>query len=85
MKVVFRPNFLRQYKKLHPALQKEAKEKIALLRESPNSSTLECHKLIGKMKGSLSFSINYRYRIIYEYENPHRVALLAVGDHDVYS
>lgn len=83
--VVFRPNFLRQYRKLPSALQQEAKEKIALFRENSNNPQLKGHKLKGKMKGSLSFSVNYRFRIIFEYENPRRVALLAIGDHDVYN
>lgn len=82
--VVYRPVFLRQYDKLPQELQEEAKEKIEIFRGNPRHPSLKAHKLKGKLRGSCSFSVNYKYRIIYEYESKSRVALLAVGDHDVY-
>jgi plasmid maintenance system killer protein len=32
----------------------------------------------------LSCSVNYRYRIIFEWDDPNTIAVLSVGDHDVY-
>lgn len=84
MTIVYRPMFLRQYDKLPRDLQEEVKEKVALFAHDPRHPSLRAHKLKGRLRGSSSFSVNYKYRIVYEYESKNRVALLAVGDHDVY-
>lgn len=85
MKVLFKPNFVRQYKKLSFELQIEVKEKIDLFKKDPKHSFLKTHKLKGKLSSYFSFSVNYKYRIVFEYENKETAILLAVGDHDVYS
>ena len=82
--IVFRPMFLRQYAKLPKELREEVDEKIALFRGDARLPTLRAHKLKGELRGSSSFWVNYRYRVVYEYESKNRVALLAVGDHSVY-
>ena len=84
LKIRYRPSFIRQYKKLPRALQVEIREKIEVFRLNAHNSTLRTHKLKGRLKGSLSFSVNYRYCIVFEYESAEIVALLAVGDHDIY-
>ncbi|MBU0458772.1 type II toxin-antitoxin system mRNA interferase toxin, RelE/StbE family [Patescibacteria group bacterium] len=86
IKVRYRPNFLRQYKKLPDDLKSEIKEKIELFKEDSNNSMLRMHKLHGKIKGCLSFSVNYKYRIVFVWEEKNKIAaLVAVGDHDMYS
>ncbi|MDO8649457.1 MAG: type II toxin-antitoxin system mRNA interferase toxin, RelE/StbE family [Candidatus Peregrinibacteria bacterium] len=82
--VVYKTMFLRQYRKLPEALQWEVKEKIELFRNNPRNPSLRTHKLGGTLKGCLSFSVNYEYRIVFYVESKQRVALLAVGDHSVY-
>lgn len=76
--------FLRQYNKLPESLQEEVHQKIELFREDPKHSFLKTHKLKGRMKGYFSFSVNYQYRVVFEYDTKNTVALLSVGDHDVY-
>lgn len=85
MNIVYTSSFLRQFKKLHYALQDEAKQKISLFRENPSEQSLKSHKLKGHLKGYCSFSVNYKYRIIYEYDSKTTVALLSIGDHDIYN
>ncbi len=85
VEVVYKPTFIREYKKLPRALQEEAKEKIALFRKNPKTPSLRVHKLKGRLKGYSSFSVNYKYRIVFQRENQGVFALLAIGDHDVYS
>ena len=83
MKILYKPTFVRQYKKLPKELQTEIKEKIELFQEDPNHAFLKTHKLKGKLSGCFSFSVNYDYRIIFEYEGDSAV-LLTVGNHSVY-
>ena len=85
MQILFTPNFLRQLKKLEPSLREEVLEKIELFQKNKRDTSLKVHKLSGKLKDRYSFSINYRYRIIFTYFSKEEVILTAVGDHDVYS
>ncbi|MCF7812371.1 type II toxin-antitoxin system mRNA interferase toxin, RelE/StbE family [Candidatus Gracilibacteria bacterium] len=84
LEIVYKPTFVRQYKKFPKALRQEMKEKIELFRTDPKHSFLKVHKLHGKLKDFYSFSVNYEYRIVFEYESKKRIALLTVGNHDVY-
>jgi len=85
MEIAFAPQFRRQFKKLPKALQEEVLEKIELFRNIANHPALRVHKLKGELADRLSFSVNYRYRILFLWEMPKKSAiLLAVGDHAVY-
>lgn len=85
MDVSFTPQFRRLFKKLAPALQEEALEKIALFKESPSHESLHVHKLHGKLSKHFSFSVNYRFRIIFTWEIPNKSAIcIAIGDHALY-
>ncbi len=85
LNITYKPVFLRQYKKLPKSLQEEVKEKLALFHTDYAHPSLHTHKLRGALKGSYSFSVNYSYRIIFEFESKHTVVLLAIGDHDIYT
>lgn len=82
--IAYKPSFVRQYKKLPKALQEEAKEKIALFAKDPGHLFLKTHKLKGPLASFYSFSVNYSYRIIFDYEDKKTVVLLTIGDHDIY-
>lgn len=82
--IVYTPTFIKTYKKLSKELQEEAREKIALFQKNPTLPSLKSHKLKGKLKGYWSFWVNYKYRIIFEYDTKNTVALLEIGDHDIY-
>ncbi len=82
--VSYTPTFLRQLRALSAELREEAIEKVALLAEPKNHHSLKVHKLKGRLAGRYSFSVNYRYRIVFRYLAKKEVALLAIGDHDVY-
>jgi mRNA-degrading endonuclease YafQ of YafQ-DinJ toxin-antitoxin module len=85
MEVAYKTWFLRQFKKLPPLLQDEAFEKIESFKNVENHSMLKVHKLHGYLKGYVSFSINYRYRIIFKWEVQNKSAVFyAIGDHAVY-
>lgn len=85
MGVAYAPQFRRQFKKLAKALQEETFEKIALFEDPKNHEKLKVHKLDGPLEGRMSFSVNYRYRIVFMWEGKNKSAvLLAIGDHSIY-
>lgn len=84
IKIHYLPIFVRQYKKLSNGLKEEVKEKIALFAQDPNHQFLRTHKLKGVLKDRWSFSVNYSFRIVFIYLSKTEVALLAVGNHNIY-
>ena len=85
MDVSFAPQFRRQFKKITSKLQEETLEKIELFSNSDQHASLHVHKLKGKMEGRWSFSVNYRYRVVFTWERHNESAiLLAIGDHSIY-
>ena len=83
--VSFKASFLRKLHRLDEDLQNETLEKIDLLKDIGNHHFLKVHKLHGHLSGLLSFSVNYKTRIVFEYVSKSEVALLSIGDHDVYN
>lgn len=83
MKITYSPRFLRRFKKLETNLQAEAKEKIKLFEQDPSHPFLKTHKLSGRLE-QYSFSVNYKYRIIFAYISKEEVYLLTIGNHAVY-
>ena len=84
MRVAFTPAFLRQVKKLNPALQEEVVEKAELFINEKNHKMLKAHKLKGPLSGLHSFSVNYKTRIVFEYTGKEEALFHAIGDHDIY-
>lgn len=86
IEVGYTAEFIKLYHKLTLELQEEIKQAIALFRNKINHRQLRVHKLHGRYAGKLAFYINYRYRIIFKYLDKHNktVALLQVGDYDIY-
>ncbi len=80
----YKPSFVRQYKKLDEGLKNDVKRTLDLLAQDPKNPHLKTHKLKGQLKGFWSCSVNFSYRIIFEFEKELVITCLAVGDHDVY-
>jgi len=60
-----------------------AEKKENVFRVNPFDSRLKTHKLHGQLKNQWSFSIDGKYRIIFEFEESD-IIFLDVGDHDIY-
>jgi addiction module RelE/StbE family toxin len=82
--IVYTPKFIRQWNKLIPDLQDEVIACLDTLKINPQDPGLKTHKLSGALKGCLSCSVNYHYRIVFEWDTQETIAVLSVGDHDVY-
>jgi addiction module RelE/StbE family toxin len=84
MEIRYSSKFLREYQRLHPNVKKLAETKERIFRKNPFDSRLRTHQLKGGLKGFLSFSINSKYRIIFELRGPQTVWFHSVGDHSIY-
>ena len=84
MEIQYTPAFIRQFNALETELQEETHEKIDMFRNTKNHQKLKVHKLTGRLAERHSFSVNYRYRIVFSYAAKDVVFFLAIGDHDVY-
>ncbi|OGY91158.1 MAG: hypothetical protein A3B30_00030 [Candidatus Komeilibacteria bacterium RIFCSPLOWO2_01_FULL_52_15] len=85
MEISYGSKFTREYKKLPEAVKRAAEELEATFRKDPFDPQLKTHKLKGRLDGFLSFSIGYKYRIIFEFgKDKKTVYFHSVGDHDIY-
>jgi len=84
MKIYYSSKFAREYKKLPEAIKKIAEEREEIFRQNLFDSRLKTHRLTGKLKAFWSFSINFRYRIIFEIVDEKTVWFHSVGTHNVY-
>lgn len=84
MRIFYSSKFAQEYQRLPLKIKKIAEKKEQIFRENPFDPKLKTHKLKGNLKGFLSFSINQKYRIIFEFVNSKTVWLHAVGDHSIY-
>lgn len=84
MKVAYTPKFIRMFKKLPNYLQEEVIAKIELFKNPKNHETLDVHKLHGKLKRQYGFAVDFHNRVTFEYISEDEVALLTVGDHEIY-
>ncbi len=82
--VGYTQEFIRRYDKLPSALKEEIKGKIQLFKDRKNHQRLRVHKLHGKYKGFFGFSVDYKYRIMFEWISDQEARLHTVGDHSIY-
>ncbi len=66
MTIRYSKTFKKQYKKLSPALQQKAKDRILLWARNPNHPSLRLHQLSGKLRRFYSINITGDIRAIYE-------------------
>ena len=86
MEILCLPKFKKQYKKLPLRVKDLAEEREKIFRKNPFDSILEIHKLHGKLSSFLAFSINYEYRIIFDFVDKKKnvVRFYSIGKHDIY-
>lgn len=82
MEIELSSNFLRKAKKLSKKEKVLLSEKVDIFRANPDDLGLKTHPLTGKLKGLLSFSLNYSKRVIFLYIKPNKVLFFDIGSHD---
>lgn len=84
MKIYYSSKFEKEYKKLPQKIKLLAEKKEKLFRKDPYTPSLKTHKLTGKLKSYWSFSIDFQYRIIFEFAEKEIIWFHSVGTHDLY-
>ena len=84
MKIYYSSKFSREYRKLSLNIKNLAEKKEKIFRKNPFDLQLNTHKLKGNLKVFLSFSINQKYRIIFEFIDFNTVWFHSIGDHNIY-
>lgn len=82
-RVIHSPKFERSLRRLPLDLVDKVVERTLVLQKDLFHPSLQTHKLHGKLSGLWSFSIDQKYRVIFERVGS-SVILLDVGDHAVY-
>ncbi len=83
MNIRYHPIFRKNYQKLSDEIKRKAERKEDTFRKNPFGPALRTHKLHGELSGLWSFSIDQKYRIIFEMTKD-GIIFLDVGDHDIY-
>lgn len=85
MKIVWDSGFKKNYKKKmsHSFLLKKCFwNSLDLFIKNPFDKRLRTHKLSGELKDCWAFSINYKYRIVFEFIDDNTALLIDIGTHD---
>lgn len=83
MNIYYSTKFAKEYKRLPKDVKLLAEEREKIFRKDPFDPKLKTHKLSGRFKEYYSFSIDYQYRIIFEF-NKKDVWFHSVGTHAIY-
>ncbi len=84
MKVYYSSKFAKEYKRLPLKVKIATEKKEKIFRRNPHDTRLKTHKLSGKLKDYYSFSIDYQYRIVFEFVGKKTVWFHSVGTHEIY-
>ncbi|MEK7161564.1 MAG: type II toxin-antitoxin system mRNA interferase toxin, RelE/StbE family [Patescibacteria group bacterium] len=84
VKIHYSSGFLRALRKLPVEPSRELDERIELFKSDCFHSRLKTHKLKGTLQGHWAFSLNYRYRILFEFVGKGEVLFEDTGDHSIY-
>ena len=86
MEILYLPKFARHHKKLSKEVKILAEKKEKIFRLNPFDVRLKTHKLSGELDGFYSFSINYSYRIIFDFADKNKkiARFYTVGKHNFY-
>lgn len=84
MTIYYSSKFAKEYKKLPQKIKTIAEKREVIFRKDPFEPSLKTHKLTGKLKEYWAFSINYQYRIIFEFRNNNLIWFHSIGTHGIY-
>jgi mRNA-degrading endonuclease YafQ of YafQ-DinJ toxin-antitoxin module len=84
MQIFYSSKFKSSFTKLNFESKDQVLFREKIFRSNPFHKSLKTHKLSGKYKDFWSFSVDYRYRIMFSFESSDTVVFCNVGDHSIY-
>jgi len=84
VKVYYSERFASKYKKLPREIKLIMRVRQKIFFDNPFDPKLKTHKLTGKLGDYCAFSVNRKYRIIFEFIGKETIRLYSVGTHDIY-
>jgi addiction module RelE/StbE family toxin len=83
MKIIYRKNFVKKYKKLSPKLKDKITTTLKQFKKNPHNPILKNHALKGRLKGLRALSVTGDLRVIFKaYDDYVIVIMLDVGIHN---
>ncbi|MBI2009770.1 MAG: type II toxin-antitoxin system mRNA interferase toxin, RelE/StbE family [Candidatus Chisholmbacteria bacterium] len=76
--------FAKHFKRLPKRIKLAAVKQEKRFRANPLQPRLKTHVLGGKLKGYYSFSVTYRYRILFAIEKGGEITFIDIGTHSIY-
>ncbi len=77
-------HFIKAYKSLSEEIKVHAKNREKIFKANPFDPRLNTHKLKGRLKGYWSYSVDYRYRVLFRFIDNETILYHDVGTHEIY-
>lgn len=84
MKIYYSSKFAKEYRRLPTQIKRKAEKQEKIFRKDPFYPILKTHKLTGRLKEFWAFSIDFHYRIIFEFVDQQTIWFHSVGTHEIY-
>jgi len=84
MKIFYTKKFEREYKKLAKEIKLKVESRESIFRKNPFTRSLKTHKLSAELDDFWSFSVDFSYRIVFEFVDESNVFFHSIGNHDIY-
>jgi mRNA-degrading endonuclease YafQ of YafQ-DinJ toxin-antitoxin module len=84
MKIFYTKKFEREYKKLSKEIKLKVELRESIFRKNTFAPALKTHKLSGELDDFWSFSVDFSYRIVFEFTKDGNIFFHSIGGHDIY-
>lgn len=84
IKILFDPSFQRACKRKVPRgseRDKKLRSRISVFINDPFDGSLKTHKLAGRLKGYMSFTVEYDLRVVFYFEDAETAVFVDLGTH----
>jgi mRNA-degrading endonuclease YafQ of YafQ-DinJ toxin-antitoxin module len=84
IEIYYSPKFIKSHREIPQSICEMFDQKKNVFVLNPFHSSLKTHRLQGYLKSYYSFSINYQYRVMFEFVDTNTVIFVNIGTHEIY-